>query len=100
MSSPLTFTTEAERLNERDRYVRTCHAVDIANSMMRIGDDYYEHLFDTAFPPIAPPKMVPETRYCLVDANGQRCSSWSDEPWEPMPGGRPATCRVVEVDDE
>lgn len=109
MNSPLTFTTEAERLRAREQYVRICHAADIANESMRIGDWYYESLFDRTFPPIAPPKMVPPTD--LEEAAWGIISNvrdWSKESlewqmavarWRDQYHERIARVRVVEVDD-
>lgn len=103
MTDPITFTTEAERLKAREQYVRICHAADIANESMRIGDWYYESRFDTTFPPIAPPKMVPWEGWCEVSAlTGERVANQEILDYKPTPIGacRIARVRVVEVDDE
>lgn len=103
MPDPITFTTEAERLKAREQYVRTCHAADIANESMRIGDWYYESRFDTTFPPIAPPKMVPEEWWVFIRPDGKREGPFFDRTSKPTanPGAgyRITRVRVVEVDE-
>lgn len=102
VSTPITFTTEAERLRAREQYVRICHAADIANESMRIGDWYYESLFDRAFPPIAPPKMVPFELNAQVDNEG-RCIElgyvYKSTAIDPKTT-RETRVRVTEIDDE
>lgn len=102
MPDPLTFPTEQARLKAREQFCHTANAIWSGDAQEM--PNFYAEQFDSRFPPIAPPKMVPWEAWVLVDADGQsrghlrrmrhlvaeRCAT----------GERVARVRVVEVDDE
>lgn len=96
MPKPITFSTEAERVKARKQYL----AIDKVAWPSEQGRS--AERFDAAFPPIAPPKMVPEEWLTLINTEGHRVGDLYDRtaPLTASSGYRIARVRVVEVDDE
>lgn len=100
MSDPLKFTTEAERMQARAKFLRT---VEVVYASSRFTCEDAAGMFDRAFPPIAPPKMVPEEWWVFIRPDGKREGPFFDRTSKPTAnpgtGYRIARVRVVEVDD-
>lgn len=98
MPDPITFTTETERLKAREQHLHLCRAIYPGFEAEVVARD-----FDRAFPPIAPPKMVPFEAWMVVEqCNGARATRFGPYTTRPTPadGFRVARVRVEEVDDE
>lgn len=96
VSTPIKFTTEAERLKAREQYVAIACTVNDAR-----GREAEELAFDFAFPPIVPPKMVPFEAWLEVTEDGRKWGAVQmTKPGAWCMGHRIARVRVVEVDDE
>lgn len=94
VSTPITFTTEAERLKARAQYL-------LIHDALRYSIESGGQAFDRTFPPITPPKMVPFEAWLEVTEDGRKWGAVQmTKPGAWCMGHRIARVRVVEVDDE
>lgn len=98
----ITFATEAERLKARSLTSLIATRLYGTSSVRQAEYDSMMRAFDDCFPPIAPPKMVPEEWLTLINTEGHRVGDLYDRtaPLTASSGYRIARVRVVEVDDE
>lgn len=93
--SPIAYTTEVERVKLREQYVAIAKHIPPYTKMISPG-----LLFDTAFPPVTPPKIVPLEGWARVDESGHVYALSILHPSSILPAGhRAVRIRVEEIEE-